>query len=272
MEEILGVELFVRGPKQAVPTLFAEVFLEHARAVVRHLNEAGRHASEASEGAVGTVTVASHLVGSNVLLPRAIILLKRDWPRIKVVVRAGTPESLAGELARGDVDLIVGRKGQLHPKMPVRHVDLYEEPFHVVARQGHPALSMGKPTLPQLLGFPWVMPVAGTSLRTELEDLFRHSSGTLPADQIECAVSTTVRTILRETDYLAVMPETIATTPPGLAIIPAVLEGVSQSVVATIPSDSTQSRSAQAMLSCLLAAARQIGERQSKRLVGLVEP
>ncbi len=262
IEEVLGVDLFVRGAARAVPTLFAEVFLEHARGVVRHLKEAGRLASEASEGAVGTVTVASHLVGSNVLLPRAIILLKREWPRIRVVVRAGTPESLSGKLALGEVDLVVGRKGQLHPEMPVRHVDLYEEPFRIVARRGHPALSLDEPTLARLLGFPWVLPVAGTSLRTELEDLFRRSSGTLPAEQIECAVSTTVQAILEETDYLAVMPETIAATHPSLGIVSTVLEGVSQSIVATLSNESTQSRSVQAMLSCLLAVARQIDGEQ----------
>lgn len=262
LEDLLGVVLFDRRSKQAVPTQFGRIFLDHARAVVRYLRETGRQAAEASEGAVGTVTVASHLAGSNFLLPRAIIQLKQDHPRIKVIVRDGTPESLAAELASGEVDLIVGRKGQVRPELPVRHVDLYEEAFRIAARPGHPALVLDNPALEELLDYPWILPVAQTSLRLELEDLFQRKTSGLPLDVIECGLSTTVRTILKETDYLAVMPESIAAADPGIAIVTTPLEGVSQKVVATLPSEFTQAKGAQAMLRCLLSAADTIGNHE----------
>lgn len=261
LEEILGVDLFDRGSKQPVPTQYGLTFLDHARAVIRHLRETGREAMETSEGTLGTVTVASHLAGSNVLLPQAIMLLKRDYPRVKVVVRDGTPESLAAALASGEIDLIVGRRGQGRLEFPVRYVDLYEEPFRIAARQGHPALLLDRPRLDDLLGYPWILPVAQTSLRGELEDLFRRGASGLPSNVIECGLPTTVRTILKETDYLAVMPETIAMADPGLAVIATPLEGVSQKVVATLPAEPTQVRSTKAMLKCLLDAAATLGIR-----------
>lgn len=262
LEDLLGVELFDRRSKQALPTQFGRIFLDHARAVLRYLRETGRQAAEASEGVVGTVTVASHLAGSNFLLPRAIILLKTELPRVKVVVRDGTPESLAAELASGEIDLIVGRKGQVRPEFPVQHVDLYEEPFRIAARKGHPALFLSNPALDELLGYPWILPVAQTSLRTELEDLFQRRASGLPADVIECGLPTTVRTILKETDYLAVMPESIATADSGLVILATPLEGVSQRVVATLPSEFTQTKGAQTMLRCLVEASATIGSRE----------
>ncbi|MCH6471588.1 LysR substrate-binding domain-containing protein [Sinomonas terrae] len=260
LEEILGLELFERGPKGIVTNEFAEVFLEHARAIVGHLRQMGRQAGEASSGMVGTVTVASHLAGSNVLLPTAIILLKKDYPKINVIVRNGTPERLAAELASGQIDLMVGRQGQLQTEIRVEQVELYEEPFRIVARPGHPVFGGPEPGLPELLEYPWILPVAETSLRSELTELFRRSAGRVPAEQIECGLQTTVRAIVRATDHLAVMPETIAQVDPELAVVPTVLQGVSQKVVATIPADFPLSLNAKAMLQCLRRATLEVSQ------------
>src|SRR5690554_4249934 len=43
LEEILGVPLFERGPRGVTPTLFADVFLKHARAILGHVQHATQH-------------------------------------------------------------------------------------------------------------------------------------------------------------------------------------------------------------------------------------
>lgn len=257
LEQLLGVELFDRGPKGVTPTVYAVAFLEHARAVLAHLRQASQHVSELSNATAGTVTVATHLAGANLLLPRAIALLKAGHPRVVVVVREGTPDKLAADLASGEVDLIVGRQGQLPPETPVRQVSLYEEPFRIVARRNHPALLMAHPQLAELREFPWVLPLSQTSLRRELAGLFRHQAVALPEERIECTAPLTVRTIVIETDYLAVLPETLALAEPQLAVVSTPLTGVSQTIVATLAGEYSPSPSATLMLECL----REIGVR-----------
>lgn len=251
LEQLLGVELFHRGPKGVAPTVYATAFLEHARAVLAHLRQAVQHVSELSNATVGTVTVATHLAGANLLLPRAIAMLKAGHPRVDVTVREGAPDKLAADLASGDVDLIVGRQGQLPHEVPVRQVGLYEEPFRIVARRGHPALQLTAPELAELREFPWILPLSQTSLRQELADLFRLQGIPLPAERIECTAPVTVRAIIVETDYLAVLPETLALAEPQLSVVSTPLTGISQKIVATMAAEFSPSPSASVMLDCL---------------------
>lgn len=259
LEQLLGVELFDRGPKGVAPTVFAVAFLEHARAVLAHLRQASQHVTELSNATTGTVTVATHLAGANLLLPRAIAVLKAGHPRVVVVVREGTPDKLAADLVSGEVDLIVGRQGKLGSDIPVRQFDLYEEPFRIVARRDHPALLMEHPQLAELRGFPWVLPLSQTSLRRELEELFRQQAVALPDERIECTAPLTVRTIVVETDYLAVLPETLALAEPQLAVVPTPLAGVSEKIVATLAGEYSPSPSAALMLECLKEIGAQMG-------------
>ncbi|MDT7669263.1 MAG: hypothetical protein QOC74_2046, partial [Pseudonocardiales bacterium] len=83
LEAILGVELFDRGPRGVSPTVYGTAFLAHAQAVLTQVRQAGQHIAELREGQAGSVTVGTHLAGSNVLLPRAISRLKRARPGLR---------------------------------------------------------------------------------------------------------------------------------------------------------------------------------------------
>lgn len=251
LEELLGVELFDRGPKGVKPTVYAEAFLEHARGVLAHLRQASQHVAELSNATSGSVTVGIHLAGANLLLPRAIALLKSRSPGVVVLVREGMPDRLATDLAAGDVDLVVGRQGQINPAVPLQQIRLYEEPFRIVARRNHPALSLVEPKLADLDAFPWVLPLGQTSLRGELLELFQRHGLAFPKNWIECTAPLTVRTFVAETNYLAVLPETLALAEPQLAVLATPLTGVSQTIVASHAADFPPSPSTFLMLDSL---------------------
>jgi len=109
LEEILGVSLYDRGPRGITPTLYGSAFTEHARTVLAQLTQAGRHLAELADAGLGTVTVGTHLAGSNLLLPRAIAALKADRPHLTVVIHEASPEALLADLQAGRVDFVVGR-------------------------------------------------------------------------------------------------------------------------------------------------------------------
>ncbi|QHK18538.1 hypothetical protein GU243_00645 [Pseudarthrobacter psychrotolerans] len=207
--------------------------------------------------------MATHLAGANLMLPQAITRLKAERPKVRVVVREGLPDRLTAELASGEVDLIVGRRGQVAPDIPVRQLELYAEPFRIVCRRGHPALMLENPALAELQEFPWILPGIQTSLRGELAELFRREGAGLPEQQIECTLPLTVRTIVEETDYLAVLPQTLARTEPQLALLSTPLTGVSQTIVATYASGYSPSPSTALMLQHLRAAGARMGTEQS---------
>ena len=251
VEEVLGVPLFERMPRGVKPTPYGISFIERARSVLAELRAAGEEVRLLQSGQLGTVTVGTHLAGSNLLLPRAIAGLKAEHPRLTVVVREGTPDTLQQLLLAGDLDLTVGR---LSPTVPVRleQERLHQEPIRLVARAGHPVLGGVKAnSLAELISYPWIFPVAQTALRAELEAVFFHEGLPLPPDRVECTSMLTLRTLLISTDVIAALPMFIAVDDRELRILPTPLSSIRRSVGVTLPKDRAPSPAASALLTHL---------------------
>ncbi|WP_084010494.1 LysR substrate-binding domain-containing protein [Pseudofrankia sp. DC12] len=254
VEDILGVRLYDRGPRGLTPTAFGAAFLDHARAVLAQLRSASDHLADLAGADTGTVTVGTYLAGSNLLLPLAIEGLKADRPRITVIVREASPETLAAELLAGTLDLVVGRL-TLGDAARLHQETLYREPIRLVARSGHPACAAGAARLADLVDYPWVVPVAETALRGELEAAFLHESLPLPADRVECMSILTTRHLLLHTDAIAALPELVTRDELGLTHLPVPLPSLGSSVGVTIPVGRQHTPAALALADCLRAVA-----------------
>ncbi|MBO2452712.1 LysR family transcriptional regulator [Actinomadura barringtoniae] len=257
VEHVLGVELFSRGPRGMTPTLFGEAFIEHARAVLAELRRAGERISGLADGEVGTVTIGTLLAGSNVLLPRAIATLKRERPGITVIVQEATFDAQAPRLLDGEIDLILGRLNPIEDLHGLRQITLYAEPVRLVARRDHPARRPGL-TLEDLMDYPWVLPLEQTALRQELEQIFRRDGLSLPANLVECTSILTVRTLVRDADMIAALPELVAMTDEELEPLPVPLEPVRRQVGVTLPDRRPLTPSARLMLDHLRARAAEL--------------
>ena len=241
LEAVLGVPLFERSAQGAVPTIYGTAFIEHARGVIAQIRQAGRALGDLAAADAGTVTVGTHLAGSNVLLPLAIARLKAAHPGVTVIVRESTPDVLQSQLLLGDVDLTVGR---LTPADPlIEQVQLYVEPIVLVVRADHPVLpdrggsadapgrpdrggsadapglSGRGPSFATLAALPWIVPVAGTALRRELEQLFAAQGVAWPSDRVECTSALTLRRLILDGDCVAALPELVALHDDDLAIV-----------------------------------------------------
>jgi DNA-binding transcriptional LysR family regulator len=248
VEGILGVELFTRGPRGVTPTLFGDAFTEHARAVLAELRRAGERITGLADGEVGTVTIGTLLAGSNVLLPRAIAALKEERPGITVIVQEATFDAQVPRLLDGEIDLILGRLNPIDDLRGLRQITLYGEPVRLVARRGHPARSRPDLGLADLLDYPWVLPLEQTALRSELEQVFRAAGLVLPGNLVECTSVLTVRTLVRDTDMIAALPELVGRTDADIAPLPVPLETVRRQVGVTLPAHRAPTPSARIML------------------------
>ncbi|MBB2913264.1 DNA-binding transcriptional LysR family regulator [Streptosporangium becharense] len=246
VEQILGVELFSRGPRGVTPTLFGEAFVDHARAVQAELRRAGDRIAGLADGETGTVTVGTLLAATNVLLPRAIASLKAERPGITVIVKEGTFDSLVPRLIDGETDLVVGRLNPIEDRPGLRQIPLYNEPVTLVARAGHPAGQAR--TLPELLDYPWILPLEQTALRHELEQVFHREGLSMPGNRVECTSILTIRSLLLETDMIAALPALVVRTDNRLAELPVPLPSVRRSVGVTLPDARALTPAAKAML------------------------
>ncbi|MEV3926521.1 LysR substrate-binding domain-containing protein [Actinomadura coerulea] len=258
VEGLLGVELFTRGPRGMTPTMFGDAFVEHARAVLAELRRAGERISGLADGEVGTVTIGTLLAGSSVLLPRAIAALKRDRPGVTVIVQEATFDAQVPRLLDGEIDLILGRLNPIGDLRGLRQITLYGEPVRLVARRGHPARSVAGLGLADLLAYPWVLPLEQTALRSELEQVFRAAGLEPPGNLVECTSVLTVRTLVRDTDMIAALPELVARADAEIAPLPVPLETVRRQVGVTLPARRAPTPSARLMLEHLRRAAAEI--------------
>ena len=254
LEDIVGVELFERGPRGVTPTIFGEALTEHAQAVIAQLTHAGKHIVELADADRGTVAVGIHLAGSNLLLPRAIIEIKRTRPQLNVVVREGSPNALLVELAAGRIDLIVGRL-TAPPDGAFVQEKLYDESIAIVTRTGHPLTELAQVAPSDLGGLSWVIPGAETNLRRELEEFFARNGLALPTQRVEATSFLTVRQLLVETDAVAVMPDLIVREDTSLHALPIAFDNAGHSIGLTLPASKAHSPSVEALVDALHATA-----------------
>ncbi|MFI2378084.1 LysR substrate-binding domain-containing protein [Streptomyces sp. NPDC018964] len=251
LEAVLGVGLFTRGPCGVTPTIYGAVFIEDAQAILAQIRLAGKHVSELQSGTVGRVTVGNHLSGANLLLPRTIARLKRDYPNVTVSVREATPDRLAEGLIIGDVDVVIGRLTPASDDDRIAWRNLYHEPIRIVVRSDHPAATLTDPGLDELMGYPWVLPVPETALHREMELLFSRRGLDVPANRVECTSILTVRTLLAETDPLAVLPVLIVRGDKDLSVLSTDLPGVHSPVGVSVVRGRTMSPAVRIFLDCL---------------------
>lgn len=258
LEEILGVTLFTRKAKGVVPTPIGETFIGHARAVLSQVRQASQDVSDQKLARSGTVRVGTHLAGSTLLLPQAILNLKAQNPRVQVQVVEGTPDRLLDELIMGELDMVVGR---LRPSLPedfLRNESLYQEPIGLVTRPDHPAQLDGSFTLATLVDYPWVLPVEQTTLRQELEQLFLAEGLDLPRNRLDCNALPTTRALVLGSDSIAVVPLLVSHLDDKLSALPMALEPLRRPVGITTNSARFESPNVQAMTEHLRVVGREI--------------
>jgi DNA-binding transcriptional LysR family regulator len=275
VEDILGVSLYERHPRGLTPTIYGQAFTAHARAVLAQLTQADRHVAELANAERGQVTVGVHLAGSNLLLPRAIARLKAANPRIMVSIRDASPEALLADLEAGQVDFLVGRIVRHPARSGVAQRVLYSEPIRLAVRVGHPAAELDRPSVADLVDYPWIFPGPETALRGELEQVFLQNDLPLPGNLIECTSVLTLRNLLTETDMIAALPLLIARDDLGLALLPIPLAPMSYLVGVTHQALVPPSPAARTLLVHLRSVAGELQtavDAADESLAGLPEP
>lgn len=94
VEDVLGVALFTRGPRGVRPTVFGELLLEHARAVLNNLRRVSENIEQLQRSGSRPVRVGTNLAGAYALLPRALVAFKRQRPTTQVSVTEGVADEL----------------------------------------------------------------------------------------------------------------------------------------------------------------------------------
>lgn len=209
-EALLGEPLFDRTNRGVIPTIFGQALIIHARLVLTQLGHAAEELADLKDGTGGRVAVGTLHAASASLLPSAIAALRKERPKVVVSICEGTDDLLLPALRVGELDFIVGRFPEGHPRADLLQETLLLDVACIVVRIGHPLETRGPVRLRDLLAWDWILPRQETTLRRQLDEAFRCEGIDPPAHSVESVSLLTNLGLLTEADYLSVWPWQVA--------------------------------------------------------------
>jgi DNA-binding transcriptional LysR family regulator len=210
LEDILGISLFERLPRGMRPTWYGETLIRHARIALSSLTLAGSELEALKTGRAGEVTVGAITGPAVSLLPKAVAIVTREHPDLRLQMVVESSDVLLERLGQSKLDIMIGRLFEMHEKTNLSYERLADEPVCAVARPGHPMLANATLTLAQLEDAEWIVPPMGSVLRHRFELMYQEAGLDIPPRLIETSSILFTTKMLQESDFIAVVPTEVA--------------------------------------------------------------
>ncbi len=186
LETILGVKLFDRGRKGVELTTFGKAYIEYAAAAIASVSAGSNHIRDLLNAERGHIEVGALALGYSEIVPAAIAQLKRKKPLVTITIRQAINAVLLPQLKLGEIDLVIGRRGEPRDMAGLAHEKLFQPNLMFAVSKDHPlAASNSRFDLADLIDQPWALPFANTSVRRQIDELFLDNGLSLPENLLE---------------------------------------------------------------------------------------
>jgi DNA-binding transcriptional LysR family regulator len=263
-EEVLGQPLFTRLARGMQPTPAGDALIRFAQQLLTDFGSVRDEMQALRSGQRGVLRIGSVPGALPELVAPALEAWQRGSPRVAVSVVVDTSDRMLEQLARAEVDLVLGRLSEgVHDDEFDAH-ELLVEAQVVVLRRQHPLLGTGpSPTLRELARQPWILQPPGSPQRSRLEATLREAGIHVRLDITETASTVATTALLEVSDRLAVMPASLARHYARLgvlAVLPFELPLVVPSVHLILRRGRTPSPAARSFIEHLLGGAQRVAD------------
>jgi DNA-binding transcriptional LysR family regulator len=200
LEQEAGRALFERTAHGLVATRPAQALAQAARLAFAEIEQAEADVADLAGREVGRIVIGAMPLSRSYLLPRAIARFRKRRPTLPVKALDGPYGDMMAGLRRGEVDFLIGALRDPAPIGDIVQEALFEDGLNIVARPGHPALSMPAPRLADLMAYPFVVGTQGAPGRL-IFDRITAPLGT-PPSLVETGSMILMRELLRISDHL----------------------------------------------------------------------
>ncbi|OQW72915.1 MAG: DNA-binding transcriptional regulator OxyR [Proteobacteria bacterium ST_bin11] len=104
MEDELGIQIFERTNKKVLPTELGEQIVASARRILKEQNNIKELAATAQDPLAGNLRFGAFPTLATYLFPQLVPLIKRDLPRIRLILVEEKTEQLLQQLKSGQMD------------------------------------------------------------------------------------------------------------------------------------------------------------------------
>ena len=169
----LHVVLFDRIGRVLRPTAAGRALIRKAVGLIADLDRTQQEIEAIDSGLIGTVSIGAGVSSCYVIVPAALKLLMDESSQIAVSVHEGPMDGLLARLRAGQIDLLIGRFSRDQDMSDIKAQDLYRPNVVAVSGVRHPLVSRRSLQWDDLYDHPWILPEAGTAMRSAVEAHFR---------------------------------------------------------------------------------------------------
>ncbi|MEM5316452.1 LysR family transcriptional regulator [Paraburkholderia sp. JHI869] len=206
LESDLGMKLLCRAPTGIVPTPLGELVYSHARHIRDEIGLAEmRLRSDSAPTNVVTIGTLPSLASR--VLPLAVARWREHAPDVMLRVVERRQIDLLLGLFRREFDFIIARTEffDIFPEGLKQRV-LFRDRLCAFARPNHYLFGLAELTWADLAQFPWVSPMVGWHQRAVFEKLVEAEGVPPPQQFIESGSIEFAKTLLIESNHLALLP------------------------------------------------------------------
>ena len=221
LERELGVSLFARQTTGMVLTAEGVRFHRRACAIANEARRAVEEVQQPGPAYEGTVSVALSIMPHLGMLPEALPVFRRTYPKVKLSITESLLPAVEGALREGSIDFYLGAAPRLKPAPGLALQHLCDNTRVVVCRKGHPLARVR--SLKALAGAEWAATTIDHNAEEDLARLFGGHGLDAPRVMLRAHSALSVQVALAQTDLLAMLPKqwtSFAMTRDVLDVIP----------------------------------------------------
>jgi LysR family transcriptional regulator, regulator for genes of the gallate degradation pathway len=204
LERVLRRPMFHRTAHGVAATRPAMEFARRVRLAVQELERAveeieARQGRNRSRVGLGLLPLAGAF-----FVARALKDLAEAHPDTRIEVMEGSFDFLIERLRSGGIDFIIGPVRGLDASLGVSETVLFEDPYAIAVRRGHPLTHKRHIRREDLLAYDWLMPPPDTPRRAVYDALFA-GLDRKPRSMLQTSSPNLTRAILTETDCITLL-------------------------------------------------------------------
>lgn len=206
LESELGMRLLTRTPTGIVPTPLGELVYSHAKLIRDEIDLAETRLQAESTG-TNIVTIGTLPSLASRVLPLAVARWREQVPNVLLRVIEKIQVDLLLGLLRREFDFVIGQTEffDIFPEGLKQRV-LFRDRLCVFARPDHYLFGLAELSWADLAQFPWVCPMVGWQQRAVLERLVEAEGVPPPQQLIESGSIEFTKTLIAESNHLALLP------------------------------------------------------------------
>ncbi|MFC0227809.1 LysR substrate-binding domain-containing protein [Serratia aquatilis] len=209
LEQVLETQLIIRSSQGMTLTETGRAFALRMQLILEELQRATDEIQQLNQHSQGSVAVGCSSLLALTVLPELVEEFKQPFPQANLLIREAQMSTLLPALREGRLDFAVGT---VSPELPLEDLvrePLFNAPFCIIARQGHP-LAQAK-SLDELREAKLVLPETDMGYYQQLQSVLGTFYQQLPHTPIRSDSVAYGLSMVLEAGYLTIVARAMAT-------------------------------------------------------------